>query len=121
MQSETYRQQAASGMEVCNRHHAQMRDGRHAKARWPWCLECAERRKQVHLPVLPVKVPGPHAAQMAEDEAPAAANATLKTIECHLQAFINDGNYQCASMPKGDFERTRSAPHTAKKTKHHLL
>jgi hypothetical protein len=46
----------------------------------------------VHLPVLLAKVPDAHAAQTAEDEAPAAANATLETTECHLQAFVKDGH-----------------------------
>jgi hypothetical protein len=98
-------------MEVCNRHHAEMRASRHAKAWWQYCFVCAERRnlKQVHLPVLLAKVPDAHEAQTAEDEAPAAANATLQTIECHLQAFVNDGRYQCASMPKGEGHALKSA------------
>jgi hypothetical protein len=55
-------------------------------------MEQAKRRQQVCLLVLLANVPGAHKAQTAKDEAPAAANTTLQTSECHLQVFVNDGH-----------------------------
>jgi hypothetical protein len=52
----------------------------------------AEKWQQVRLLVLPANVPGAHEAQTAEDEAPAAASATLQIMKWHLQSLISAGH-----------------------------